>query len=76
MRHDRPARGACIIQDLPHGAAYEMDVWMAHHELVAVATTTLRPARGYVLEPWVRVTCGVDVTLAAGIEVVSEDDGA
>lgn len=74
MWHDRPAQTACVIQEVPEGVAYEMDVWLRHADLVAVASTTLRPARGYVLEPWVRVTCGVDVTMAAGITIVSDDD--
>jgi hypothetical protein len=38
----------------------------------------LKPAPGYLLEPWVRVTMGAEWELSAGISVTraDEEDGA
>lgn len=74
MRDDRPASSPCSPIDTPGGRVWDMDVQLSHAELVAVATTTLRPARGYTLEPWVRVTRYTDDMIACGVAVVSEDD--
>jgi hypothetical protein len=52
----------------PTGMVYEMDVALDLHEM--------KPAPGYVLEPWVRVAKRDDLTLSAGISVSKHDDGA
>ena len=69
MRDDRKPVGTHIRVELPTGTVHEMDVWLNGHELKATP--------GYVLEPWVRVTIGVEWSLAAGVDVAAlEDDGA
>lgn len=70
MLDDRRALRPAVVAEEPTGRVYEMDVALDPHEL--------KPAPGYVLEPWVRVAERDDLTLAAGIEVSQrgEDDGA
>jgi hypothetical protein len=67
---DRPALTACVTEDTPTGCVCEMDV--------ALAIDELKPAPGYLLEPWVRVTMGAEWELSAGISITrsSEEDGA
>jgi len=75
MWSDRPARGACVIQELPTGMVYEMDVWLAPREYTQLAGVPVRAPHGYLLEPWVRVTSmGGEWLLSAGAEVVTDEE--
>lgn len=76
MRHDRPARQICTPIDTPIGRVYDMDVWLTNEEIAILTHGQLMPRARMCFEPWLRITCGVDDVTAAGIEIVSEDDGA
>jgi hypothetical protein len=67
---DRRATTACVTEPTPTGEACEMEVSLTSEEL--------KPAPGYLLEPWVRVTMGAEWELSAGISVTraDEEDGA
>lgn len=69
MLDDRVPSLAVVTVEEPTGHVEEMDVALHAHEL--------KPAPGYLLEPWVRVALRDDWTLSAGISVSKrEDDGA
>lgn len=72
MRQDRPASRVCIVHQGEAGVVYEMDVQASKRELAALVGVAVNPMT-CVLEPWVRITCGVDITVSAGVEVITED---
>jgi hypothetical protein len=69
MLHDRVPAHPVIAVEEPTGRVEEMDVALDAHEL--------KPTKGYICEPWVRVAIGADWELSAGISVTKdEEDGA
>lgn len=66
MRDDRIPHESPVRVAAPEGDIWEMSVWLTQRELKATP--------GYALEPWVRVTCGVDWLLSAGVSVTGIDD--
>ncbi len=76
MRHDRPAKHQAVIVETPVGVVYELDVWLTLEEIAVLTRGQLMPNARTVFEPWLRITCGSDDSTAAGIEVITQDDGA
>jgi len=76
MRFDRPARRPCIICETPVGIIYELDVWLSWEEIAVLTNGRLMPVADRIYEPWLRVTHGAETETAAGIEIISQDDGA
>jgi hypothetical protein len=66
MLHDRVPAHPVVAVEEPTGRVEEMDVALDAHEL--------KPTKGYVLEPWVRIAKKDDWMLSAGISVTREDE--
>lgn len=65
------------IVQTPTGDIYELDVWLSAEEIAIVSGGAMLPSEQRIYEPWLRITDSVDETVTrAGIDVVTEDDGA
>lgn len=75
MWNDRPAKHPVDV----NGNIEEMDVQLSVRELRAVlhpeTAESLLSGR-FVIEPWIRITDGADLEIAAGVDVSPDEDTA
>lgn len=75
MRFDRLPRHPAVIVETPVGVIYELDVWLTAAEIAGITGGICGPSSSRIYEPWLRITCGVEDTLRAGVDVVDQDEG-
>lgn len=74
MRDDRPPRAQIVCHQDETGTIWDMDVVLSRWELRECLGVGFDQR---VLEPWVRVTIGLDWDVVIGCDdVTGEDDGA
>lgn len=76
MRYDRPPRHPAVWTDTPEGRIYELEVWLSAEEIAVLTGGQLMPQTRCSYEPFMRVLEGREFVTWAGIDIVSDDDGA